>query len=62
MISLHILNSHLLKLIEKYKTPCYILNGTPNNQRIVEFFNSDIPEEKKKYTKIGSQTELQSYE
>jgi hypothetical protein len=56
------IDSHLLKLIEKYKTPCYILNGRPNNQRIVEFFNSDIPEEKKIYTKIGSQTELQSYE
>ena len=48
------IDSHLLKLIEKYKTPCYILNGGPNNQRIVEFFNSDIPDEKKIYTKISS--------
>jgi len=52
------IDSHLLKLIEKYKTPCYILNGGLNKQRIVEFFNSDIPDEKKIYTKIGSQIEL----
>ncbi|MBY8980432.1 MAG: hypothetical protein KGD72_08585 [Candidatus Lokiarchaeota archaeon] len=52
------LDSHLLKLIEKYKTPCYILNGKPNNQRIIEFFNSDIPDEKKIYTKIDSKIEL----
>ena len=52
------IDSHLLKLIEKYKTPCYILNGSPNNQRIVEFFNSDLLDEKKIYTKIGSQIEL----
>jgi len=52
------IDSHLLKLIEKYKTPCYILNGTPNNQRIVEFFNSAILDEKKIYTKIGYQIEL----
>jgi len=48
------IDSHLLKLIEKYKTPCYILNGRPNNQRIIEFFNTDIPDEKKIYTKIVS--------
>ena len=47
------IDSYLLELIEKYKTPCYILNGGPNNQRIVEFFNSAIPDEKKIYTKIG---------
>jgi aspartokinase-like uncharacterized kinase len=52
------IDSHLLKLIEKYKTPCYILNGRPNNQRIIEFFNTDIPDEKKIYTKIISQIEL----
>jgi hypothetical protein len=52
------IDSHLLKLIEKYKTPCYILNGGPNNQRIVEFFNSAILDEKKIYTKIGYQIEL----
>ncbi len=48
------IDSHLLKLIEKCKTPCYILNGGPNNQRIIEFFNTDIPDEKKIYTKIVS--------
>ena len=52
------IDSHLLKLIEKYKTPCYILNGGPNNQRIIEFFNTDIHDEKKIYTKIISQLEL----
>ncbi len=52
------IDSHLLKLIEKYKTPCYILNGRPNNQRIIEFFNNDIPNEKKIFTKIVSQIEL----
>ena len=52
------IDSHLLKLIEKYKTPCYILNGTPNNQRIINFFNTDIPDEKKIYTKLISQNEL----
>jgi aspartokinase-like uncharacterized kinase len=52
------IDSFLLKLIEKYKTPCYILNGGPNNQRIVEFFNSAILDEKKIYTKIGYQIEL----
>jgi len=51
------IDSHLLKLIEKYKTPCYIINGGPNNQRIVEFFNSDILNEKKTYTKISYQIE-----
>ena len=52
------IDSYLLKLIEKYKTPCYILNGGSNNRRIVEFFNSDILDEKKIYTKIGCQIEL----
>ena len=52
------IDSHLLKLIEKYKTPCYILNGTPNNQRIINFFNTDIHDEKKIYTKLISQNEL----
>jgi len=52
------IDSHLITLIEKYETPCYILNGTPNNQRIVEFFNSAIPNEKKVCTKITSQIEL----
>jgi len=52
------IDPYLLKLIEKYKTPCYILNGRSNNQRIVEFFNSAVPDEKKIYTKIGSQIEL----
>ncbi|HUW90412.1 MAG TPA: hypothetical protein VMV43_07790, partial [Candidatus Nanopelagicaceae bacterium] len=52
------IDSYLLKLIEKYKTPCYILNGRPNNQRIIEFFNTDLPDEKKIYTKIISQIEL----
>ena len=51
------IDSYLLKLIEKYKTPCYILHGGPNNQRIVEFFNSAIPNEKKTYTKIRYQIE-----
>jgi len=46
------IDSYLLKLIEKYKTPCYILDGRPSNQRIIEFFNTDIPDEKKIYTKI----------
>ena len=49
------IDSHLIALIEKYETPCYILNGGPNNQRIVEFFNSAIPDEKKICTKIASQ-------
>jgi len=52
------IDSHLLKLIEKYKTPCYILNGGPNNQRILEFFNTDLHDEKKIYTTIVSQIEL----
>jgi aspartokinase-like uncharacterized kinase len=49
------IDSYLLKLIEKYKTPCYILDGRPSNQRIIEFFNTDIPDEKKIYTKIANQ-------
>ena len=52
------IDSHLLILIEKYKTPCYILNGRPDNQRIIEFFNTDIPDDKKIYTKLVSQNEL----
>lgn len=48
------IDSYLIKLIEKYKTPCYILNGQHNNQRIIDFFNTDIHEEKKIYTKIVS--------
>jgi len=49
------IDSYLLKLIEKYKTPCYILDGRPSNQRITEFFNTDISDEKKIYTKIANQ-------
>ena len=49
------IDSYLLKLIEKYKTPCYILDGRPYNQRITEFFNTDISDEKKIYTKIANQ-------
>jgi len=49
------IDSYLLTLIEKYKTPCYILDGRPSNQRIIEFFNTDIPDEKKIYTKITNQ-------
>ncbi len=52
------IDPYLLKLIEKYKTPCYILNGRSNNQRIVEFFNSDILNKKKIFTKISCQIEL----
>ena len=49
------IDSYLLKLIEKYKTPCYILDGRPSNQRITEFFNTDISDEIKIYTKITNQ-------
>lgn len=49
------IDPYLLNLIENYKTPCYILDGRYSNQRIVEFFNPDIPDEKKIYTKITNQ-------
>ena len=49
------IDSHILKLIDRYKIPCYILNGKPNNQRIIEFFDTNIPRQEKIYTKIFSQ-------
>jgi hypothetical protein len=46
------IDSYLLTLIDQSGIPCYLLNGRYNHQRIIEFFKTNIPNEKKKYTKI----------
>jgi aspartokinase-like uncharacterized kinase len=42
---------YLLKIIEKYKIPCIILNGSSSNLRILKYFKIKN-EQKKIYTKI----------
>jgi aspartokinase-like uncharacterized kinase len=56
------IDSNLLKLLDQTGISCYILNGSSNHQRIVEFFNSEFPIEKKIYTKICKPTEINRYE
>ncbi|NVM16065.1 MAG: hypothetical protein HWN80_00010 [Candidatus Lokiarchaeota archaeon] len=46
------IDSYLLTLIDKYKIPCYLINGSLDSKRIIEFFNYKTPDEKKIYTKI----------
>lgn len=46
------IDSYLLTLIDGNGIPCYLLNGSSNHQRIIEFFNPKIPDDKKTYTKI----------
>ncbi len=52
------IDSYLLTLIEQNRIPCYLLNGNFNHQRIIEFFNTNIPDEIKIYTKIVKKNEL----
>lgn len=46
------IDSYLLTLIAQNNIPCYLINGSSNNQRLIEFFNPKIPDDKKIYTKI----------
>jgi len=46
------IDSYLLTLIDQNGIPCYLLNGSFNHQRIIEFFNTSIPDKIKIYTKI----------
>ncbi|MHA1883498.1 MAG: amino acid kinase family protein [Promethearchaeota archaeon] len=45
---------YVLYLIDKYKMPCVILNGTSKKQRILEFFDEKISPEEKICTVIKS--------
>ena len=51
------IDSYLLTLIDQNGIPCYLLNGSFNYQRIVEFFKTSIPNEAKIYTKIVKRNE-----
>ncbi|MFX1260348.1 MAG: hypothetical protein ACFFAN_21060 [Promethearchaeota archaeon] len=46
------IDSYLTKLIDKYKIPCVILNGTTKNKRIIDYFDESINDQEKIYTKI----------
>jgi aspartokinase-like uncharacterized kinase len=46
------IDSYLLTLINQNNIPCYLINGKANAQRIVDFFNPKILDNKKIYTKI----------
>ncbi len=46
------IDSYLLTLIEQYGIPCFLINGNKNHQRISEFFNPNISDEIKIFTKI----------
>jgi len=46
------IDSYLLTLIDQNGIPCYLLNGRFSHQRIIEFFNTNIHDEIKIYTKI----------
>jgi len=46
------IDSYLLTLIDQNRIPCYLLNGSIKHQRIIKFFNNNIPDGKKIYTKI----------
>ena len=56
------IDSYLLKLIDQTGIPCYLLNGSFNRQRIIEFFDTSIPNETKTFTKISKRNELSHYE
>ncbi|MHA2393359.1 MAG: amino acid kinase family protein [Promethearchaeota archaeon] len=43
---------YLMTLIEQYKIACVILSGTPNNQRILEFFDESKSSQEKIFTII----------
>ncbi|TFG03305.1 MAG: hypothetical protein EU539_12370 [Promethearchaeota archaeon] len=45
-------DSNLTKLIDLYKIPCILLNGTKEKNRIIDFFDKTKPEKEKVYTKI----------
>ena len=46
------IDSYLLTLIDQTGIPCYLLNGSFNSQRIIEYFDSNIQYETKTFTKI----------
>lgn len=46
------IDSYLLTLIDQNRIPCYLINGSFNHQRIIEFFDTSIPNETKTFTKI----------
>ncbi|NVM44730.1 MAG: hypothetical protein HWN79_07420 [Candidatus Lokiarchaeota archaeon] len=46
------IDTYLLTLIEQCGIPCYLINGNKNYQRISGFFNPDISDVKKIFTKI----------
>jgi aspartokinase-like uncharacterized kinase len=46
------IDSYSLTLIDQHKIACYLLNGSFKHHRIIEFFNRNIPDSKKTYTKI----------
>jgi aspartokinase-like uncharacterized kinase len=46
------IDSYLLHLIDRYHISCILLNGTPPNYRIIDFFDQSKKEEEKVFTKI----------
>lgn len=46
------IDPYLLTLIDQNAIPCYLLNGSSNHQKLMDFFNPKIPDDKKIYTKI----------
>ncbi|MHA2287608.1 MAG: amino acid kinase family protein [Promethearchaeota archaeon] len=56
------IDTYLLRLLDNSGISCYILNGSSNHQRIIEFFNTSVPIEKKVFTKIIKPMETNRYE
>lgn len=46
------IDSYLLTLVEQYGVSCCLINGSENRQRISEFFNPNLSDENKMFTKI----------
>jgi aspartokinase-like uncharacterized kinase len=47
------IDSYLLTLVKQYGVSCCLINGSENRQRISEFFNPDLSDENKMFTKIA---------
>jgi aspartokinase-like uncharacterized kinase len=50
------IDSYLLYLIDRYHISCILLNGTPPNYRILDFFNQSKKDDEKAFTKISHST------
>jgi len=52
------IDSYLLTLIDQTGIPCYLLNGSSKHQRIIDFFDPDVSDELKIFTKIVKEMSL----